>query len=72
MSGSIQQLLTPNCPVAQLIEHRTEDLLVWVRIQGVLRKNCLNFYKMNGCPYLAEPIVVIPLFPNVISILVST
>ena len=38
MNVFIKQLFTPNSVVAQLSEHKTEDLLPWFRIQGVLQK----------------------------------
>ena len=38
---------------------------MWVQMQGVLQKNCLTFHKMNRCHYLLEPIVIIPMFPDV-------
>ena len=52
---------------AQLSEKRSEekDLLAWVRIQGVLQSFCPNFHKPTRCHYLLEPIVTIPLDPNV-------
>ena len=51
MNGLIKQLLTANCPLAQLSEHKTNDLrrTYWhgfeLRIQGVLQKFCFNFHK---------------------------
>ena len=69
MNRLIKQLFTPNTPVAQLSEHKTEELrrTCWpgCRSKEFCKNYCLNFHKMNRYHYLLEPVVIIPLFPNV-------
>ena len=66
MDGLIKQLFTPNYPLAQLSEHKTEYLRrpagVSSNLGSFAKKNCLNFHKINRCHYLLEAVVVILLF----------
>ena len=62
-------MFTPKYPVAQLSEYKIVHLrrTCWHGFEShsSLAKICLNFHKMNRCYYLLEPVVIIPLFPNV-------
>ena len=63
MNGLIKQMFTPNFPVDQLAEHKTEDL----RREGPAFESkdfCKKIQKMNTCYYLLLLIVAIQLFPN--------
>ena len=55
MNVLMKQLLTPNCPVDKLEEHKTEGLgkIVWPGIESKEKsKNPLNVHTMNICHYL--------------------